>query len=126
MAAVGFFYPIAASATFTFVPSRQPVYPQADPVDYPWQLTAESAGGALYVQSKGARRRTFELQFERLAAADRNAALVFFDGVEKALKPFEYRDPDGGLHLVRWTNEFNIRQTANGRFSGSISLRRET
>jgi hypothetical protein len=123
--AIGFYFPSKAGATTQWVPVRQPVFPASEPVDYPEQLTGETAGGTLYVQDKGPKRESFELQFARLPKPDRDGAHIFFNTVKKAFNAFEYEDPDGALHTVRWINEFDFERVVEGRYTGTIELRKE-
>ncbi|PIQ96546.1 MAG: hypothetical protein COV67_09040 [Nitrospinae bacterium CG11_big_fil_rev_8_21_14_0_20_56_8] len=122
----GFYYPAQAGATTQWVPAKQPAFPNATPVDYPEQLVGESAGGTMYVQDKGVKRERFLLEWDRLTTADRDGALAFFNTVKKAFLTFEYEDPGGTLHTVRWMNGFNFSHVAQGRWSGSIELRKQT
>jgi len=124
--AIGFYFPTKAGATTSWIPLQQPVFPAVEPVDYPEQLTGETAGGTLYVQDKGAQRETFQLQFVRLAATDRNNALTFFTTVKKSFNTFEYEDRNAVLHTVRWMNDFDFPFVIEGRYSGTINLRKET
>lgn len=123
---IGFYYPTKAAATAQWVPSRQPVFPSSGPVDFPEQLTGETAGGTLYVQAKGPKRESFELHFVRLPKSDREGAHTFFNTVKKAFNAFEYEDPEAILHTVRWMNEFDFERVIEGRYSGTIELRKET
>jgi hypothetical protein len=123
---IGFYYPTKAAATAQWVPSRHPVYPSSEPVDFPEQLTGETAGGTLYVQAKGSKRERFELRFVRLPKSDRDGAHTFFNTVNKAFNMFEYEDANGVLHPVRWMNPFDFELVIEGRYSGTIALRKET
>jgi hypothetical protein len=124
--AVGFYYPTKATATSQWVPSKQPVFPAVEPVDYPEQLAGETAGGTLYVQDKGPKRERFELRFVRIPQADRDLAHAFFNAVNKSFNTFEYEDRNGALHSVRWMNPFEFELVIEGRYSGEIQLRKET
>ncbi len=124
--AIGFYFPSKAGATTSWVPLKQPVFPAVEPVDYPEQLTGETAGGTLYVQDKGLRRETFQLQFVRLTATDRGNALTFFNVIKKSFNVFEYEDRNAVLHTVRWMNNFDFQFVIEGRYSGGIILRKET
>ena len=123
---IGFYFPTKSGATAQWVPSRQPVFPASEPVDFPEQLNGETAGGTLYVQDKGPKRETFELRFGRVPQSDRDSAHTFFNTVKKAFNTFEYEDRNGALHTVRWMNEFDFELVIDGRFSGTIELRKET
>ena len=123
---IGFYFPNKSGATASWVPLKQPVFPAVEPVDYPEQLTGETAGGTLYVQDKGTKRETFELQFVQLTATDRNNALTFFNSVKKSFNTFEYEDRNAVLHTVRWMNDFDFQFVIEGRYSGTINLRKET
>lgn len=122
---IAFYYPTEAGATLSWIPPRQPLYSWAIPVDYPSQITGETAGGAVYVQDKGSRREVFELSFDRLTQAERDAALNFFDTVKKSFNTFEYQDSSGANHTVRWVNDFDFKPVVQGRFSGTVKLRKE-
>ncbi|NIR33207.1 MAG: hypothetical protein GWO11_01685 [Desulfuromonadales bacterium] len=122
---IEFDFPTDAAPTTSWVPAKQPVFPLEEPVDYPEQLTGETAGGTLYVQDKGVKRERFILQFERLSKTDRDNALTFFNTVKRAFNTFEYKDPEGTLHTVRWVNGFEFRRVVEGRYSGAIELRKE-
>ena len=124
--AIGFYFPTKAGATSFWVPLSQPVFPAVAPVDYPEQLTGETAGGTLYVQDKGVKRETFELQFVRLSVTDQNNALTFFNTVKKSFNIFEYEDRNAVLHSVRWMNDFDFQFVVEGRYSGTLNLRKET
>ncbi|MCH8313405.1 MAG: hypothetical protein IID17_10510 [Nitrospinae bacterium] len=124
--AIGLYFPTKSGATTSWVPLKQPVFPAVEPVDYPEQLTGETAGGTLYVQDKGTKRETFQLQFVRLGTTDRNNALTFFNTVKKSFNTFEYEDRNAVLHTVRWINDFDFQFVIEGRYSGSIDLRKET
>jgi len=123
---IGFYFPAKTGATAQWVSSRQPVFPAGEPVDYPGQLAGETAGGTLYVQDKGPRRETFALRFNRIPQADRDAALAFFNAVKKSFNIFEYEDRNGSLHSVRWMNGFDFDLVIEGRYSGTVELRKET
>jgi hypothetical protein len=122
---IGFYYPTYAAPTAQWVSGRGPALPVVERVDYPEQLAGTTAGGILYVQKKGARRTTYELRFIELSAADKSAALGFYETVFKAAHVFHYRDPGGALHSVRWMNEFQLQLDSGGRYSGVIHLREE-
>jgi hypothetical protein len=123
---IGFYFPTKATATTSWVAQKQPVFPAVEPVDYPEQLTGETAGGTLYVQEKGPVRETFQLKFVRLAITDRNNALTFFNTVKKSFNAFEYEDRNAVLHTVRWMSDFDFQFVVEGRYSGTIQLRKET
>lgn len=122
---IGFYFPNKAGATTSWVPLKQPVFPASEPVDYPEQLTGETAGGTLYVQDKGMKRETFALHFVRLAQTDKNNALLFFNTIKKSFNTFEYEDRNQVLHSVRWMNDFDFQFVVEGRYSGTINLRKE-
>ncbi|VAX27376.1 hypothetical protein MNBD_NITROSPINAE05-1439 [hydrothermal vent metagenome] len=123
---IGFYFPAKAGATTSWIPLKQPVFPAEEPVDYPEQLTGETAGGMLYVQDKGTKRESFGLRFARLTLVDRNNALNFFNTVKKSFSTFEYEDRNQVLHAVRWTSDFDFPFVIEGRYSGTINLRKET
>ncbi len=123
---IGFYFPTKAGATTTWVALKQPVFPAVEPVDYPEQLTGETAGGTLYVQDKGPLREKFQLKFVRLTVTDRDNALSFFNTVKKSFNTFEFEDRNGVLHTVRWMNDFDFQFVVEGRYSGTIQLRKET
>lgn len=122
---IAFYFPSQASPALSWVPPRQALATVSDPVDFPAQIAEETAGGVLYVQDKGSRRETFELRFDRLTQAERDAALNFFDTVKKAFSSFEYLDSAGVIHAVRWVSDFDFKPVVQGRFSGSVQLRKE-
>ena len=122
---VAFYYPTQAAPTAQWTPLPAPDFPHSQPEDYPQQLTGETADGTLYVQDKGAGRQTFELRFSRLTESERDTALSFFQTVKKAFNTFEYVDPAGTPHTVRWTNAFDFREVAPGRYTGTVQLRQE-
>lgn len=124
--AIGFYFPTKTAASAQWVPSRQPVFPSSESVDFPEQLSGETAGGTLYVQDKGSKRESFELGFVRLPKSDRDGAHTFFTTIKKAFSAFEYEDPSGALHAVRWMNPFDFELVIEGRYSGTIELRKET
>ena len=123
---IGFYFPTKAGATAQWVPSRQPVFPAVESVDYTEQLTGETAGGTLYVQDKGPGREGFQLRFVRIPQTDRDLANTFFNTIKKSFNTFEYEDRDGALHSVRWMNEFDFELVIEGRYSGTLELRKET
>ena len=122
---IGFHFPTQATHAVQWLPGKPPALPVRSDTDYPEQLTGETAGGTLYVQSKGPLRETFELTFERLSKTDRDAGWVFFIVVNKSFHTFEYQDAEGALHTVRWFNPFEFQETVAGRYSGTIILRKE-
>ena len=122
---IAFYFPTQVAPTLAWVPPHQLMVAVSAPVDFPAQIAGETAGGVLYVQDKGARRESFELRFDRLTQAEYDAALNFFSTVKKAFSSFEYQDSSGVLHVVRWTNEFGLKQVVKGRFSGAVHLRVE-
>lgn len=118
-----FHYPNAASPTSTWRPSKPPRFPIGRRRDYPRQVTGETAGGTRLVQDLGGTvREFFELAFDFLPAADRAQARLFFDTVKKSANTFEFIDNEGATHTVRWSNAFDFRQAAHGRYSGTIKL----
>lgn len=123
--AIGFYYPTFAGVTTQWVTTKQPAFPLTEPVDYPEQLSGETAGGTLFVQDKGVVRSTFELEFDRMPETDRDNAYTFFTTVKKAFYTFEYSDRDSVLHTVRWMNRFDFVYAVEGRYSGIIELREE-
>jgi len=124
--ALGFYFPTKAAPTSSWLPVSGPEFPLETPVDYPEQLIGETAGGTLYVQDKGPKRETFDLEFLLMSKADRDNALVFFNAVKKAFNAFEYEDGNGTLHSVRWVNLFTFRKDRPTLYSGEILLRKET
>lgn len=122
---IAFYYPIQAAPTAQWTPAPPPDFPHDQPTDYPRQLTGETAAGTLYVQDKGVARQTFELRFSRLTESERDTALSFFQTVKKAFNTFEYVDPGGNPHTVRWTNAFDFHAVAPGRYTGTVQLRQE-
>jgi len=124
--AFAFYFPTKAAPAASWIPSIGPEFPLETPVDYPEQLTGETAGGTLYVQKKGPKRENFTLAFNFMSQADRDSLLTFFNAVEKAFNAFEYEDGNGVLHSVRWMNEFNLKKDRPGLYSGSVLLRKET
>ncbi|MCF8719208.1 hypothetical protein [Nitrospina gracilis] len=122
---IGFYYPTKASPTNTWEPSVDPVWPDSQPADYPHNLASETAGGTLYVQKLGVKRRRFLLSFELMPTADVTTAEAFFDAVQKQGEKFEYDDGQGGLHTVRWMSGFDFPKNRPGLHSGGIELRKE-
>lgn len=122
---VAFYYPTQGSPAAQWSPLPAPDFPHGQPTDYPQQLTGETAAGTFYVQDKGAGRQTFDLNFSRLTESERDTALSFFHTVKKAFNTFEYVDPEGNPHTVRWTNAFDFREVASGRYAGTVQLRQE-
>lgn len=122
---IGFHFPTQSAPAAQWLPAKLPRLPVRNTTDYPEQLTGETAGGTLYVQDKGLARQRFELNFERIPTSDRDAALSFFNAVRKSFNTFEYQDAEGIMHTVRWLNGFEFQETVPGRFSGTITLRKE-
>jgi len=122
---IGFYHPTKAAPTTTWEPSVDPVWPDSRPADYPHNLAGETAGGTLYVQKLGVKRRHFLLNFELMPTADVTTAEAFFDAVQKQGETFEYDDGQGGLHTVRWMNGFDFPKNRPGLHSGVIELRKE-
>ncbi len=121
-----FYYPNAGSPTQTWRPSKPPRFPIGRKRDYPKQAQGETAGGTLLVQDLGgAPREQFELVFDFLPLADRDQAQTFFDTVKKSALAFEFHDPEGAVHTVRWWSAFDFPQSAHGRYSGTIQLIKE-
>lgn len=121
---IGFYYPTYASPTVSWTPTYNPVFPLTQSVDHP-NLRSVTAGGTLYVQSKIPVQETYELVFEFMPKTDRDNYLTFFNAVERELKTFEYKDPDGALHTVRIMNAFNFKLDRPQLYSGTILLRKE-
>ena len=121
----GFYYPAKSAPTVQWVPVTQPEYPAGEVLDYPEQIHSPSAGGTLYVQEKGAKRETFQLNFAHVSQSDRDSAQTFFETVKKSFNTFEFEDRNAVLHTVRWMNEFNFQLVNFGKYSGSIDLRKE-
>ncbi len=124
--AFGFYFPTKAAPTLSWVPATGPEFPLETPVDYPEQLTGETSGGTLYVQDKGPKRESFNLEFTLMSLADRDGLLAFYNTVKKSFNVFEYEDGSAVLHSVRWMNEFNLKKDRPGLYSGSVLLRKET
>lgn len=110
--------------TFTF--SRGRIFPVDDPsgvtvaVDY-------SAGGQMYAYDKGIKEQLFNLEYDGLTQTDYNN----FDNwlLNVAIGPrntFTYTDEAGASYTVRALDTSNpLRRTRDGRYSGTIKLRRE-
>ena len=123
--AFGFYLPTKAGVTDQWVPEYSEELPSVEPVDFPEQLSASTAGGVLYVQEKGSVLETFELSFTLMTQSDRDSLYTFFrDKAKKMANSFEYEDGAGGLHKVRWMNNFNFQKTRPGWHSGTIKLRK--
>ena len=122
---IGFYFPTLAAPALQWLPAKPPSLPTKSVIDFPEQLTGETAGGTLYVQDKGSQRQRFQLTFERISKEDRDVALVFFTVVKKSFSGFEYQDEEGILHTVRWQNAFDFQVTVPDRYSGTIQLRTE-
>mgnify|MGYP001587652241 CR=1 FL=1 len=124
MSLIAFYYPNFAGPTSSWTPAKNPVYPISTVVDHP-NLSAQTAGGILYVQSKIPVRENYQLHFEYLSQSDRNSLLAFYNVVQRELKTFEYKDPNGNLITVRIMNPFDFKLDRPQLYSGSISLRKE-
>lgn len=122
---VAFYYPNQAAPSVQWKPSKAPRYPIAATSDYTGQVTGETAGGTVYVQDAGGFRQQWNLVFERLTPDDHSQLQVFFQTVQKAFHAFEYTDPSGALHTVRWVNAFEFEETVPDRFTGTVVLRKE-
>ena len=118
-------FPTEAAPTTSWVPTRQPVFPVGEPLDFEEQIKEETGGGVVYVQDKGVARERFELKFVKIPTADKVLARAFFNAVKKAFNTFEFKDINGVLHTVRWMNEFDFAHVVEGKWSGSIELRKE-
>ena len=60
-----------------------------------------------------------------MSKADRDSLLAFYNVVQRELKAFEYKNPDGDLVTVRIMNPFDFKLDRPQLYSGSISLRKE-
>ncbi|MGP0628939.1 hypothetical protein ACTRW9_04500 [Nitrospina sp. 32_T5] len=122
---LAFYYPTQAAPTAQWIPGKAPRFPLKKTTAYPSQVTGETAGGVLHLQDTGSLREQWELVFDRIPPADHEALKTFFQAVRKSFHTFQYVDPQGVVHLVRWMNEFEFEETVPERFSGSIVLRKE-
>ena len=121
-----FSYPTQTSPTVIWVPSKSPRYPIGHQRDFHRQVRGETAGGTVLVQDTAeAAREVFELVFDHLPQADRDQAAGFFDTVRKSAEVFDYTDLAGDNVRVRWSNAFDFKQAAFGRYSGTIELLKE-
>jgi len=123
--AFGFHYPTKAAPTAQWNPASRPEFPVEEPIVYPQQLKGQTAGGKLYVQTKGPLEETFNLNFTLMSEADRDAYRAFWLAVQGAFCKFEYEDSAGTIHSVRIMNDFLFEKTRPGLFRGRIELRKE-
>ncbi|MBN1830295.1 MAG: hypothetical protein JW884_14275 [Deltaproteobacteria bacterium] len=112
------------ASSFSF--SRPRVYPLDDPVQVNVP-TSMSDGGQLYAYDKGIEEQFFNLTFEDLTGTD-------FTNFETWLKTtacgpkntFTYTDEAGTDHTVRLLDTKNpLKKTGNGKYGGTIQLRKE-
>lgn len=126
MALIEFRFPNAAAPTTSWLPAKNQNHPETRPEDRPFQLSARSGSGVVYVQNKGVSQTIFDLTFDRITQADRDSFKTFWQTVNKSEKTFEYRDPAGVLHTVRIINADNFQNVTQDRYSGSVRMRKES
>ncbi|CAI2719742.1 hypothetical protein [Nitrospina watsonii] len=120
-----FYFPTQAAPTAQWTPAKAPRFPVKRTGRYPGQTLGETAGGTVHVQDTGTFREHWELVFDRITPADHSALKTFFQTVQQAFNAFEFVDATGGVHTVRWINDFEFEETVPDRFSGTITLRKE-
>lgn len=111
----------------TLVFTRGNVYPDRH-ISQPRQLVARSEAGQTRVATLSDPDETFPLIFEGLPLADYNAVRTWFADprINWQATSFTYTDTAGVATEVRYADTaFDLAQVAPGRFSGTITLRRE-
>lgn len=119
-------YPSIASPTTSWVPVYQPHWPAVEPSQR-LQLSMETGGGTYYVQDLGIVRQTFELNFIMTTKSERDLYQALFDAVVGQKNQFEFKDRFEAEHTVRlMSGRDDLVEVAQGRFSGTIILRKES
>lgn len=98
-------------------------YPIEEQKEY-LQAVGYSAGGQIYVSTKGIARASFPLSFRKLAGADYEALVDWFDNVSQgALNPFRLLDGQGRGPQVRLlSNPLDLKEEKEGLYSGRVLL----
>jgi len=111
--------------TLTF--SRGNVWPDRH-LYQPRQVVARSEAGQTRVATLSDPDETFPLVFERLPLADYTALRQWFADprINWQATSFTYTDTAGVATVVRYADAaFDLAEVAPGRYSGTITLRRE-
>lgn len=111
----------------TLVLSRGNVYPDRHAYT-PRQLVARSEAGQTRVATLSEPDELFPLVFERLPLVDYNALRAWLADprINWQASSFTYTDTAGVATVVRYADAtFDLAQVAPGRFSGTLTLRRE-
>lgn len=119
-------YPTIASPTTTWDPAYQPHFPAREPSTR-LQLAVQTGGGTQYVQDKGITNQLFELNFVMTTKAERDLYQALFDAVVGQKNQFQFLDRFGTTHTVRLlSGRDDLFEVAQGRYSGTILLRKES
>ena len=101
-------------------------YPIQEQREY-LQAVGYSAGGQMYVSTKGVSRATFNLTFHKLLAADYEALEQWFNDVCRGtLNPFRFLDGQGKsltVHLM--SNPLSLKEEEEGLYAGQLFLQEE-
>lgn len=98
-------------------------YPIEEQREY-LQAIGYSAGGQIYVSTKGISRAVFSLTFHKLLAADYEALHLWFSNIlQGALNSFRFLDGEGRSLTVRLlSNPLDLKEEKGGLYSGQLLL----
>ena len=101
-------------------------YPLQEQREY-LQAVGYSAGGQMYVSTKGVSRAAFNLTFHKLLTADYEALEQWFNDVcQGTLNPFRFLDGQGKSLTVRLlSNPLSLKEEKEGLYSGQLLLQAE-
>ncbi len=128
---------IISGKTLLYLPGQVSFYYQdqvltlSSGIAYPFQEQKEhlqsigySAGGQIYVSTKGIQRSAFSLTFHKLLAADYEALEYWFNNITQgASNPFLFLDGQGNSLTVRlMNNPLDLKEEKEGLYSGQLVL----
>lgn len=98
-------------------------YPLQEQREY-LQAVGYSAGGQIYVSTKGVSRAVFSLTFHKLLAADYQALMQWFSNIcQGTLNPFRFLDGEGRSFTVRLlSNPLNLKEEKENLYAGELLL----
>lgn len=104
-------------------PSSGVSYPLQEQKEY-LQSIGYSAGGQIYVSTKGIQRSIFPLTFHKLLSADYEALEYWFNSITQgASNPFLFLDGQGNSLTVRLiSNPLELKEEKEGLYSGQLLL----